>query len=59
MAKFVEWVDPIDDCIPVICRMTLKDVVHYQFKRQPKYISAEQAIADFIVVNWGIIKEYE
>jgi len=60
MAKFIEWIEPYDDNVPVICRMALKHVLMVQIKKNPLYGSFPyKAIEDFLVVNWGWVKEYE
>lgn len=59
MAEYIEWIEPFSDGNePVICRMRVEDVASVQRRREPRYVSDEQAIDDFVVTHWATRKEY-
>ena len=58
--KYVEWIEPYTNSVPIICRMELKHVLKVQIDKNQLYGSfPEKAIEDFITIHWGSIKEYE
>ena len=61
MGTWIEWVDPFDKegKYPVVMRMSAKDVAAYQRELEPRYTSDEQAIDDFMAVNWARKVEWE
>lgn len=53
MARWVEWVDPYDKSfVAVLCYMRAEEAIKAQRKLH-NYESDEEALADFVTVNWG------
>lgn len=56
LEQYVEWVDPLDQSsVPVIMRAKVSDIITFQRKREPRYTSDQQALDDFIAVNWATV----
>lgn len=56
LEQYVEWVEPLDQSsVPVTLRAKASDVIASQRKREPRYTSDQQALDDFIVVNWATL----
>ena len=64
MTKYIEWDEPhyytpndasedSENYLPITCRATVEDIVKFQRKREPRYVSDQEASDDFLVVYWG------
>ena len=56
---YVEWIEPFcfkengPECLSVIQRMLVSDVIKWQRWREPRYLSDKDALDDFLVVHWA------
>ena len=68
MTKWVEWSEPVyykgsdeaelEDWVEEVKRMRVGDVILMRRTEEPRYESDQQALDDFLVVNWAQIVEY-
>lgn len=57
MSAFVEYLELWQGTRPCWVRIKVVDVVWFQFQRQPRYTTAQEALDDFLAVHWGVIIE--
>jgi hypothetical protein len=62
--RCVEWNEPwtqsfLGNSICATIRIKASDIITWQRRRKPRYESDQQALDDFLVVNWARVIEVE
>jgi hypothetical protein len=63
MTRWVEWSEPwpihgTTKSVEEVRRMRWADVARVQRAREPRYVSDETAVEDFIAIHWAKVVEY-